>query len=107
MDSFISCHQRHQQLPTPATTPPGPGTERPTYHAMTSWMKCSSFFSPLQVAQVLFPLPEHVLHLREAPMVTDIHGIPGAPGPLPHFLPQKGGLWWAVVGKACFHVPTI
>lgn len=34
-----------------------------TYHVMTSWMKCNSFFSPLQVAQVLFPLPEHVLHL--------------------------------------------
>lgn len=34
-----------------------------TYHMMTSWTKCSSFLSPLQVAHVLFPLAEHVLHL--------------------------------------------
>lgn len=37
-----------------------------TYHMITSWMKCNSFFSPLQVVQVLLPRPEHVLHLRGA-----------------------------------------
>lgn len=97
----LLCRRHCRPCPTPATTPPGHGTERRTYHAMTSWMKCSSFFSPLQVAQVLFPLPEHVLHLRGAPMVTDSRGIPVAPGPLPHFLPQKVGLWWARLASTC------
>ena len=97
----LLCRHRYRPCPTPATTPPGHGTDRRTYHAMTSWMKCSSFFSPLQVAQVLFPLPEHVLHLRGAPMVTDSRGIPVAPGPSPNILPPRGGLWWARSASTC------
>ena len=59
---------KRRRFSVSATTPPpppgpAPGSLGVTYHMMTSWTKCSSFLSPLQVAHVLFPLPEQVLHL--------------------------------------------
>lgn len=65
-------------------------------------MKCSSFFSPLQVAQVLLPLPEHVLHLRGTPSVPFSHGILVASEPRP---PHPSSEMWAVMGRDFFHGP--
>lgn len=38
---------------------------------------------------------------EEAPMVTDIHGIPRGSRALAYLLPQKGGLWWARLTSMC------
>lgn len=59
------------------------------FHAMTSWMECSSFLSPLQVAQVLLPLPEHVLHLRRP--VPEHRGHLRAGCRALRLLPQQAG----------------
>lgn len=87
------CRPRAQQPPPLRCRPlPRPWARgATTHHTVTSWTKCSSFFSPLQVAQVLLARPEHVPHL------TGCRGLqaPGSPSTNP---PSRGDQRGPVLG---------